>query len=248
MTTTSEVAVRQPFIGRVTMLTIGLFLSAILVPSVASAQPADESAEISASRAFMTKFGISPSEQSALLSRALRGEPLLADVQGANPVSVRQQRDLGGSRSEIATFADGSINVTTYDLVRRQPGSSDRALSAATPAAVTGCSSSSGSGYVSYRNCKVHYRSIVFSYGFYANFTTTSYWDQIDSVWGYFLEYAIGHSEASNTLLIRNKTEDPGVPAHAELTIRFNVLPSFGQISKGVRLKVGSNTYWQENS
>jgi hypothetical protein len=49
-------------------------------------------------------------------------------------------------------------------------------------------------------------------------------------------------------LSIVKRRENSSGPAHARLAITYNVLPSFGQVTKGVRHWVGRNSYWQANS
>lgn len=209
---------------------------------------AEESVSISrgeeaASRAFMTEFGVPANTQEELLAALKEGDMGLANSPDARPVSVETEaRD--GSTFEISTYADGSIAVIEREIpVVVKPGT-------VTPYAVTGCSVSSGSGYSNYTGCKIHYRTHVFSYGFYANFTLVQglYNDQITRAYGQFQEYAVGHTRDSWSLRVLKATETSSGPAHAELAIVYTVSPGIGQVTKGVRLKVGGNSYWQENS
>ncbi|HLR95528.1 MAG TPA: hypothetical protein VK053_13455 [Jiangellaceae bacterium] len=217
----------------------------LLAPAATAAPDLVEvsASEEAASRAFMTEFGVPESTQDDLIEGIKHGDMGLANDPTATPVTVEHtERD--GSTLEISRYADGSVAVTEQDIPR------DVEEGAVTPQDVTGCSVGGGSGFVNYTGCKVHYRTHVFSYGFYANFTIVQGTnnDQITRAYDRFQQYAIGHSRASWSLRVLKGNETSSGPAHAELAITYNILPSFGQVTKGVRLKVGSNTYWQENS
>ncbi|GIG23079.1 hypothetical protein Cch01nite_38030 [Cellulomonas chitinilytica] len=225
------------------LVVVAALLTALAVPTQATAaSPPIEPADVQASRAFMTEFGVAPEVQDRLLNKGLAGGLNDADVRGAKPVSVTNEAR-GGSAVTISTYADGSIGVVERELPRVvKPGG-------ATTFSVTGCRVVGGSGWASYTNCKVHYRTTIFSYGFYANFTTTTSWDSISSVGSPFFTYAVGHNYESHQLRILKGVESASEPAHAELAIIYNVAAGIGgQVTKGVRLKVGGNQYWQENS
>lgn len=220
---------------------------ALTVTTAAASPTTSDGIEISAaeesqSRAFMSKFGVPEQTQDQLLDAlANEGDVGLANSPDATPVSV-DLTEMDGSTFEVAVYADGSISVVEREIpVEVEPG-------LITPMAVTGCTVTSGSGYVAYQGCKVQYQTHVFLYGFYANFSITPGYDSIDTVFGQFQGYAIGHSRDSWNLRILKRYENSAGPAHAELAIEYTILPGVGQVTKGVRLKVGSNSYWQENS
>ncbi|RPF28212.1 hypothetical protein [Georgenia muralis] len=229
-------------------LGVSVVAAAATLGLLAPAASADEAVSISAaeeaaSRAFMTEFGVPADTQDELLASLKEGDLGLANDPDAGPVSVETEvRD--GSTFEISRYFDGSIEVTEREIpTAAEPG-------VITPYAVTGCSVSGGSGYSNYTGCKIHYRTHVFSYGFYANFTLVQgyYNDQITRAYSQFQEYAVGHTRDSWSLRVLKATETSSGPAHAELAIQYTIYPGIGQVAKGVRLKVGSNTYWQENS
>ncbi len=195
------------------------------------------------SREFLTEFGVSAETQDELMDAARRGDFGMAEDPRAVPVSV-EQRVVRGSDREVLRYSDGSVSV----LETQRPTVLQSGLGIS-PAAVTGCTVRSGTGYTNYTGCKVHYRSHIFSFGFYANFSTHPGInnDQISSARSQFQDYAIGHSRASWSLRIIKQRETLAGPAHALLAIEYNILPNLGQVTKKTRLKVGSNTYWQEN-
>lgn len=227
------------FVAMVASLTVAMGASAAS-PRALDATAVAESSDVLASRDFMSQYGVSRKVQDRLLAQATRGKVLLADTPAAVPVRTAA-KDEGTAVSTVSTYEDGSISVVTREKPR------EIKAGVVTPFSVTGCSFVSGSGYASYSNCKVHYRTTVFSYGFYANFSITSGYDAISNAYGFFQQYAIGHSRISDSLRVLKATESSTGPAHAELAIEYKVLGGVGgQITKGVRLKVGGNQYWQE--
>lgn len=207
---------------------------------LASSQGGSDEEE--ASRAFMTEFGVDPRTQDRLLARARVGRLTLADTGLARPVGI-STFVRGGSEFEVATFADGSISVVEREIpAQLAPGMVG-------PMAVSGCTISGSSSYTVYNGCKVHYRTAVFSYGFRASFTQSGANATMSPPWGFFQEYAIGHTRQSYSLSIIRKTGNVANPAHIQLAIEYNVLfPWPGQVTKGVRLKAHGSKYWQENS
>lgn len=186
----------------------------------------------------MTEFDVPAATQDELLDAARRGELSQSDDPTAVPVSVDTLiRD--DAVQEVSTFEDGSIQV----VERERPVVVPKGM--VTPLAVTGCRVTSGSGSSNYSTCKVHYRTHVFSYGFYANFTITPYYDQITWAGSQFQEYVIGHSRNEWGVSVIKSNESSTGPAHAALWIDYTT--GLYEIRKGVRLKVGGNTYWQEN-
>jgi hypothetical protein len=99
--------------------------------------------------------------------------------------------------------------------------------------AVTGCTVRTGSGYNAYTGCKVHYRTHMFSYGMYANFTITPALrpDRLA------VRVLPGVRHRPQSRLPHDDADQhrrgPGRPGHGQLSIRYNILPSGGQINKG---------------
>ncbi|HHW84555.1 MAG TPA: hypothetical protein GX743_12240 [Actinomycetales bacterium] len=190
----------------------------------------------------MTEFDVPTTVQDRLLSEARIGNFGLANSGEAEPVSVDVVRTADVER-EVSRYADGSISVLESEIPTEvDPG-------AAAPRAITGCTVVSGSGFKNFSGCRIHYQSHIFSYGFYADYMYgNGGWDQIYRAYDQFQGYAIGHSRDSWALKVIKQHESSTGPAHAQLSIVYNVLPAFGQVTKGVRLKVGGDRSWQENS
>ncbi|WP_139107634.1 hypothetical protein [Oerskovia enterophila] len=198
--------------------------------------PEDEQA----SRAFMTEFGVAADVQDALLDKARHGQSLLADSETADPVSVTEfTRD--ASDFEVATFEDGSISVVEREIPVVVPEGTFQ------PRAVTGCTVGGGPTYTTYNNCKVHYRTPIFSYGFYTSFTMTGSSATISTANQMFHEYSVGHLRDSWNLTVARKTGNAANPAHVQMRVTYTLYPGVGQINKGVRIFADGLKYWQQS-
>jgi hypothetical protein len=190
------------------------------------------------SRAFLTEFDVDPAVQDRLIEGTKAGEISLADSNSAAPTSVETEIR---NRSEftVSTFADGSIFVVEREI----PAAAD---GGAGTNAVTGCTIRGGSDYTTYAGCKLHYRSHIFSYGFYANFTQSGgNLGVITRAFGRFQDYAIGHSRESWGLRIVKARSNSAGPAKARLRINYNINPDVGQITKKICLVVSGRSYGQ---
>ena len=226
----------------------GLATVALMAPLAgpASAAPsagAEFSDDIAASRAFMTEYGVDTSVQDELIALTLAGGLPLSDVEGAAPESVERVESVA-STVDILRYADGSVSV-----VEVQKGNVAPPKGAIAPRAVTGCSYAAGSGYANYSNCKVHYRSAVFSFGFYANFSIHpgANNDKVSWAGNKFLEYSVGHMLTSSSAWVEQSVESTSRNASAVYTATFDLWPGIGSVTRGTRLWVGDNTYWQES-
>ncbi|MFC4629641.1 hypothetical protein ACFO6V_15445 [Promicromonospora alba] len=201
----------------------------------------DQQDDIAQSRAFMTEFGVPEDTQDELITNALAGVLPLSEDPSAEPVSTESGEN-SDSTFQVLRYSDGSLAVR--EIEKSTAASGTRGVQA-----VTGCSHSGTTHFTTYSGCKIHYRTVVFSYGFYASFRIYgSGNDSVISAGSKFQEYSIGHSRLDWRLRIINQTEDPGNNAHIELSIRYLILPSVGEIQKGVRLRVGSNKYCQKTN
>lgn len=211
--------------------------------ATASASPVVEAPladDIAASRAFMTEYGVPESVQDELIALTLAGGLPLSDVEGAVPESV-ERVESSSSSVDVSRYADGSISVVEVE----KPAAS----SGITPFGISGCSFSSGSGYASYTNCKVHYQSTVFSFGFYANFSIAAGANNDRITWAgsKYLVYSIGHLLTSSSVWVEQSVETASRDASAVYTATFDLWPGVGSVTRGTRLFVGDNTYWQDN-
>lgn len=188
----------------------------------------------------MAEFGVPADTQDRLIEEALEGVVHQADEPDATPINI-EKSETAEATFETLTFDDGSIRV----VEREKPVEVKGEIGAL---AVTGCSTSGTTHFTSYSNCKVHYRSAVFSYGFYTNFTIyESGNDRINWVGNMFHEYSIGHARLSWRVGINRATQSGSSEAYATQTIEYRIEPYIGQITRGVRICVGGNRYYQQN-
>lgn len=131
-------------------------------------------------------------------------------------------------------FEDGSITITGLDLIE------------ANNRAITGGSTSSGSGYISRINAKVHHSTGVISAEFYATYTNVNGgYDMIDSVKNQRV-ITIGGTVSSINLKLSKKREDANGAAQARLSF---VVSSYGGIAGGncwLDLRVGKDTAYTD--
>lgn len=206
----------------------------------------DSQEEIDASIAFMVEQGISYKDQVRLLEMTLQGIPHEADIESSVP--LRENRAFSGNSGKVTQkFSDGSVRVTevTSDqpLAEVQPDDGEVSTFGT---AISGCTNSSGSGYATSSNCHISYSTISFKFGFYATYTfAPSAPGTINSVKSPYVTYALGHYELYKELLINKKTGTTASPANAFLRIAFVQNVTAGsQITKGVKLFVGSSSAW----
>ncbi|QDW62314.1 hypothetical protein [Oerskovia sp. KBS0722] len=115
-------------------------------------------------RAFWTSHHVAAEVQDTLVAELATTGSVDAMEAGAEPVSVRTD-DTGSATVSIATFADGSIAVSSIEKPPDpQPGQiSPRA-------SVYGCSATTGSGYATYKNCTVGSDNGIFKMNFLVNY------------------------------------------------------------------------------
>lgn len=196
------------------------------------------------SKSFLSAYGVPEETQEHLIGMAAKGHLPMSDTPGTIPISTEffEREDVF---LELKRYADGSVSAVELDKGNNlQEGS-------VAPKAITGCAQTIGSGYTNYTNCRIHYRSLVFSYGFYGSFTIVpgDNNDMITGVGSPFLEYALGHKEVSRKLNISQERETVSSDATATLTITFEVLKGVaGSVTRGVRLLVGGNSFRQGDS
>lgn len=220
------------------LISTGLVTPATAAPALPAATTDEDEAR---SRAFLTEFGVDRQTQDKLIDDAKSGKLTLADNPESEPTSV-EKFTRSGSNFEVNRFADGSISVVEREVPQKVDPDS------ITPLAVTGCTISGQGSYTLYSNCKVHYRTAVFSYGFFSTFTMNGSSSGIRSAHDQFHEYSVGHNRISWALKTIKSSGTQSSPAHVQLSIRYSIWPQVGEVTKGVRLKVGGSSYWQENS
>ncbi len=196
-------------------------------------------------REFLRQYGVSAAIADDLIDLGRAGVLSDADTPGAVPVSVdRYRRD--GIFYEVSRYRDGSVAVLESDVPREV-----QAGSAAPNSGIGGCTvAGSGSSYTTYTGCRVRYRTHLFSFGFYVNFTQNDAYATIGKVYGKFHDWAIGHEKQDWGLTVVTKRGKSSSPAHAYMWIEY--LTGIGSVSatinKGIRFKAHGTRYWHETS
>lgn len=99
-------------------------------------------------RAWFTVYGVSAGHQNELIATLDSGGVL--DSMRAGGVPVKEQLvESDNATTTITTFADHSVSVGTVEKPAPTDGSSNQ------PRAISGCSTYSSGGAVSYQNCQV---------------------------------------------------------------------------------------------
>lgn len=239
------------------MVGIGLILAGLTTPATAADGETLEAARVGTTvgidaatdtqraRAFLLQFGVSAATATRLVERAEAGLLSEADTPGAVPASTERYTQ-NGVAYLVSRYQDGSISVLDHDVPRELPTGS------ATPASgIGGCTvGGSGSSYTTYTGCRVRYRTHIFSFGFYVNFTQNGSYATVGKAYGKFHDYAIGHEKKSWSLKVIRERGTSANPAHVQLAIEYltGIGPISVTINKGIRFKAHGTQYWYETS
>lgn len=137
---------------------VALTLSAFGAPA---AQAVDAYDDV---RDFWASHGVSAEVQDALVAELESTGAVDSMEPGAEPVSVHSE-DTGGATVTVATFPDGSISVSTIEKpLELKPGQ------IAPMASVSGCTTNSGPGYVTYKSCTVAADNGIFRMSFLVSY------------------------------------------------------------------------------
>ncbi len=142
-------------------------LIATLAPMPALASP-NETPDSSAFISWSAQYGVESEVIAELVAKLESGQ--LLDSMRSTSEPVETKTNIGSIGIEtIATFADGSIVVSSVESPKLSDGKSGLS-----PQAITGCSLSSSGGYASYSNCRVYSSNGTISVSFYANYSRWS--------------------------------------------------------------------------
>ncbi|MFE5309536.1 hypothetical protein [Isoptericola sp. NPDC056605] len=140
--------------------------SLVVASAVVPAAAADDG--LGETRDFWTKYGVSASVQEDLAHKFLTTGSIDATEAYTEPVSVTSGT-FDGVPASVATFADGSISVTSAEGPTENASGTMSALSAA----VTGCDAVSGNAAVMrYSGCKVVGDNGIYRIGFKVTYET----------------------------------------------------------------------------
>jgi len=179
----------------------------------------------------LESYGVAPATAEVLASEYDAGQ-LWNSLDGvSSPVSTTESVSQGYSVTEDV-YADGSINITKVALPQ----------SPLSRAYLAGCSSTSGSSFVNYTNCKVVRDSVVFLMAFTADF---SYYpgpnnDKIIKAINPYYGSCFGFC-GSPSVTINQQVENGSTPASARLQMTFGTVPWFTSVA-WLDLRVGAQT------
>lgn len=228
------------------LITAGLLAAATMGTATATAATAstpDES-EVSKAAGFleenMARFEVPQELRSSLLEKALSGTTLDADLPGAVPVVVETVTNDYGT-FPINRYADGSFeSVGVSEEVVNSDG--DVSLRA-----IKNCSSSGGSGGVTYTGCQVYHWTLWHNMWFHANYSRASNASTISYMPAAQRGFESANSCSTEVFGITQRTGNNASPAKADWLMTCTDF-SGASSSKSLGLRVtGSSAYSVQN-
>lgn len=159
-----------------------------------------------------------------LAQKVERGERLQSETSGAKPISTDSWFD-GNMKYTKSTFKDDSFRVVGIEspdhLTGKDRPDKQRHNADAQGTSMKGCTSTSGSGYVSRKNCRIRALGISYDASFRADFThTNSKIGTIGAVRSPRVS-VIGGTHSKMKLKINRKKSTARLPAEASLSWYF---------------------------
>lgn len=207
----------------VAALALSALFAGFLVP--ASADTVDSNVLDAKTLNTYSEIKVNPAVGSKLTSMVKRGERLDSEDPNATPVST-DSWTTGNMRYTKDTFKDGSFEAVGLETPQ-SPSDTDRdgkpgAVKAHGSTSMKGCTSTSGSGYVSRKNCKIRALGATYDASFLADFThTNSKIGTIGKVRSPRIS-VIGGTHSKTKLKINRKKSTSRLPAEASLSWHFN--------------------------
>lgn len=126
-------------------------LPLLLAAPVANSSGNGSSNDATALRAFYTQWGVPRGTQDSLI-RELNSVGVVGSMLGGENYSV-DHRTSNGMSAEVRTYADGSIKVFAIEVPTVVAPAAPGVVTALS--SVTGCTQTSGSGWIHYSGCNV---------------------------------------------------------------------------------------------
>lgn len=117
-----------------------------------------------ATRAFWQKYGVDQATQDTLMKKLKRGER--TDASSFADPERTEDIDINGMRQAVAFYADGSITVVGTEI----PEPTSIGQMGTRGVGISGCSTTSGAGWATYKNCKVNVSSDSITMNFRATY------------------------------------------------------------------------------
>lgn len=214
-----------------------------ITPSMAAgSDPGSHEGSRTALIEHLEASGVPDLKQESLADKIEAGEVLEADMKASKPIQESTViKD--GFTVVRKDYSDGSFVESVVEI--GEPASAPGTVS---PYAISGCSSTGGTGYRQMSNCLVQVNSATYS----ANFRATWVHAQngvgtISSVWDSSVQVYYG-TFSNKSLSIIRKTSSGSTPAQARLKWRYTALGGVAQGDSAIYLNVtGANAWTSAN-
>lgn len=183
-------------------------------------------------RNALTNLGVDAATQDTIIANLIQGVLPESDLPGSVPAS-ETTTTLNGFQTQRFVYADGSVKETQVQIASNPKL---RGLS--------GCSTSSGTGYTSYIGCSVTNVTALVTMGYLATFTIVQggYNDYIYSVSNPLATCRLGAC-SNYDLRIPKPQETTSGDAWAMFTVLYTLYSGLGSSNYSLTLNVGHNTY-----
>lgn len=217
----------------------------VLQPAMAEAAtvlpPAAEDATID----LLTKFGVPPQQQSALLAAAASGEPWDVYLADAIPV-LTEKATIDGIEYGISRFADGSFSAFGIEVpVQSNTGEAGQRFG--NDPAITQCHYATGSGHQSVTGCQIDgvWGTIIIG-AIDVGYTLVDGGLDRMTDYGYGYQQCLYPTSCSSPALVLSQDVEGSEAAHGRW--QADVTAAWGSWNVWVQLNVGDDSAWQSNS
>lgn len=206
----------------------------------AQAAPGGDRSELTA---WFDQYGVSKQVQNRLHAKVLRGQVLDSMKHDVAPV-IEVERATADFTTTIATYPDGSISVSEKEQPQDALVAGPEVIS---PMSISGCTTSSGSGYSSRSNCLIKESNGYLHLQFRANYTIVNgAADYISWVGSGSASSSWGTASDAHLSIVR-RTES-GSPALAQIGAQYNGYGGTVSYTGYAFLNVGGNTAWSSKN
>ena len=191
---------------------------------------------------FFNQYGVNESTQNELINTINSGQ--LLDSMKEDTVAISTYEVNNNNVIEtVAVYQDGSISVTGVELPNEKFIENDYI----TPFAIEGGSSSSGSGYATYKNVRVYHNTGTINAQFQADYTLTNGKSFISDVYDEKVLVILGNHSNIDLRIVR-KTENLDNLAEAKLSFDYKYWTGIASGNAFLQLYVGNNKAYTKHS
>ncbi|WP_440709415.1 hypothetical protein [Herbiconiux sp. YIM B11900] len=219
--------------------------AATLQPVMAQAHQSDVAASSDqATIDLLTKFGVPPHQQMALLEVAASGAPWDVYREGAVP-SLVERASIDGVEYQIRRFPDGSFSAVGVETPIESRGTAPS--SAESDPAITQCTYTTGSGHQSVTGCQIDgvWGTIVVG-AIGVGYTLVDGGLDRMTDYGYGYQQCLIPTSCSSPSLVMSQDIEGSTAAHGRW--QADVSAPWGSWNVWIQLNVGDDSAWQSNS